>query len=367
MSTFTHDPLRHPWFASTSLKRKHSESSDDEDAPPSRPHAFVLSPSSSFDNLRGDVDIDIGAGPAILPTPPPERAELAYGRWNEAPDAEHDKKRRRYDMIESKMAHMQLHQNDGQAESLNGGRAQPTQPAFTNVSAPPLCQTFSASSTGSSDGVDSASLGYPYVSHSPLIASGSVLFDQYAVEEPPSPLFGDPIPLPTPDGPSIQEVRMRGLEPAWYEREKDRIVITDLDEVVAQLEAEEEAAKKKPVVDEDEYKSEAEPHPDFAEFADSNVDFSISNALLEHLLRASPRQPKANQGALILYRPPPITSLPPDFGWGSAQMDQMASDERGGGEGAVGYGGYGDEYDMQLGHGVSNSAVQDDDAMDVEP
>jgi len=361
MSAFTHDPLRHPWFSSSSLKRKHSESSDDEDASPSRPHAILLSPSSSLDNLRADMDVNIGAGPHI---PPPERAELAQERWAGVLDAEHDKKRRRYDTIERKMALLQLHhQNAGQIEGMIECTP-PINNVHPFVSAPPLYQTFSASSTSSTD---SASLGYPYVSHSPLLTSGAVLFDQYAVEEPPSPQFGKPIPLPPHVAPLIQEVRMKGPEPAWYEREKDRIVITDLDEVVAELEAEEEAAKKKTVLNEDEYKSEAEPHPDFAEFADSNADFSISNALLDHLFRASPQQPKANQGALILYRPPPITSLPPGYGREIERLDDVVSDRTGGGEGALGYGGYGDEYDMSVGNGVNNTVVQDDDAMDVEP
>lgn len=140
------------------------------------------------------------------------------------------------------------------------------------------------------------------------------------------------------------------------------IVITDLDEYVAEVEAEEEAAKKRSFVDEDEYKSEAEPHPDYAEFADSNADFSISNALLDHLFRGGSQQSKSNQGALILYRPPPITSIPPDFG----RVDSMASDRPVAGAGTIGYGGYGDEYGLPLVNN-GNTASQDDDAMDVEP
>lgn len=141
------------------------------------------------------------------------------------------------------------------------------------------------------------------------------------------------------------------------------IVITDLDELVAEVEAEEEAAKKQRLVDEDEYKSEAEPHPDFAEFADSNADFSISNALLDHLFRGSSQQSKADQGALILYRPPPITSLPPGFG----RVESMASHQPSGGASAVGYGGYGDEYGLPLVNGISSTIDQGVDAMDVEP
>ncbi len=319
------------------------------------------------------MDINVGVGPHISPL---ERAELAQERWAGVLDAEHDKKRRRYDTIERKMALLQLHhQNAGQIEGMIECTP-PINNVHPFVSAPPLYQTFSASSTSSTD---SASLGYPYVSHSPLLTSGSVLFDQCAVEEPPSPQFGKPIPLPPHVAPLIQEVRMKGPEPAWYEREKDRrlqpflcqlrefsphafyihtgIVITDLDEVVAELEAEEEAAKKKTALNEDEYKSEAEPHPDFAEFADSNADFSISNALLDHLFRVSPQQPKANQGALILYRPPPITSLPPGYGREIERLDDVVSDRTGGGEGAIGYGGYGDEYDMSVGNGVNNTVV----------
>lgn len=96
------------------------------------------------------------------------------------------------------------------------------------------------------------------------------------------------------------------------------IVITDLDE----------AAKSE---DEDEYKSEAEPHPDASDYGDSNGDYSISSILLDHLKRNNKpipinpdafsltAKPQGKEGALILYKPPPT--------FGSLQLPRSADKE----------------------------------------
>lgn len=106
--------------------------------------------------------------------------------------------------------------------------------------------------------------------------------------------------------------------------------------MLAELEAEEAAAKAKQR-EEDEYKSEAEPHPDFAEFAESNADYSIHQVLLDYLRHESASKARTS--------PIPIESSTI------------------GGEGAVGYGGYGDEYDSLL---MNTKEKIVDDAMDVE-
>ena len=77
-------------------------------------------------------------------------------------------------------------------------------------------------------------------------------------------------------------------------------MITDLDEAIEEAE--------------EEYKSEAEPHPNASDYADSNADYSISSVLLEHIKKQanfpySPVPPSTKKdagGALIVYRPPPL-------------------------------------------------------------
>ena len=88
-------------------------------------------------------------------------------------------------------------------------------------------------------------------------------------------------------------------------------MITDLDE----------AAKSE---DEDEYASQAEPHPDASDYGDSNGDYSISSVLMDHLNRqnnplsgapdafslATKPPNSRKEGALILYQPPPALHHP---------------------------------------------------------
>ncbi|THH02963.1 hypothetical protein EW145_g6652 [Phellinidium pouzarii] len=134
----------------------------------------------------------------------------------------------------------------------------------------------------------------------------SAMLDAYAVEEPTSPVFRENVILPPSlmrsEASQVSDVRMKGTEPVWYEREKDRIVITDLDA------AAEEA--------ENEYMSKAEPHPDAAGHADSNEDYSISAVLFDHIKRQAnfpyvPRTKEKEPGALVLFKPPPLEFFAP--------------------------------------------------------
>ena len=120
---------------------------------------------------------------------------------------------------------------------------------------------------------------------------------------------------------------MRGSDPVHYELDKNSkfaqaawhictdqlvgLVILDLDEYVQEVEKEEKQAL------EDEYKSEAEPHPDASEYADCNADYSISSVLLDHIKRQPPSiqipvsRNREEKGALVLFRPLPVSFLPP--------------------------------------------------------
>ncbi|KAI5116825.1 hypothetical protein M0805_006237 [Coniferiporia weirii] len=249
------DQIRHPWYAAASLKRRHSDSEDDDDA---------------VDLGRGpESDFDYDVTPTVYPTPPPERVGGS------------ERKRRRCETIERSMA--RLHIAPGIAGAVS------------------LSQAASTSSEASY---------YTAGSTSPM--PRSAMLDEYAVEEPISPLLIASRSLPLP------EVRMDSAGPAWYEREKDRIVITDLDKAVKEAE--------------EEYKSEAEPHPDAAEHADSNEDYSISAVLLDHIKRQAnfpyvPREKEKKQGALVLFRPPPVDFFaPPDAGEAKAKRDVKGDD-----------------------------------------
>lgn len=177
-----HDVDRHPWYAPAALKRKHSDSEDDEDTSESFLRGSSHSPDS--DNEHSTI---VG-----YPTPPPESALLSFP---EAEQVGHGPKRRRYGEIERRMAKMQI--------------------------APGMAPSMSASSEAS---------WYTAGSTSPVIRAN--LLDAYAVEEPSSPLYdGRQAALPfteiKEETPLTHEVRMRSAEPAWYEREKDRKSLND--------------------------------------------------------------------------------------------------------------------------------------------
>ncbi|KAL5523441.1 hypothetical protein ACEPAG_7614 [Sanghuangporus baumii] len=256
------DPIQHPWFSHSSLKRKHSDSSDE-------------------DNGRNS-DSDQESPPTFYPTPPPESAGYVDS------DGEYvERKRRRCDTIERRMARMYIDGRNTDPSQVN--------PQNKPWVAPPLPTMLSTASDA----------WYAYTAGSTSPVAQSSLLPQYAVEEPASPEFRSDVQLEPsssseyPHEPKITEVRMKSAEPAWYERQKDRIVITDLDEALQEVE-------------EEEYKSEAEPHPDASDHADSNADYSISSVLLDHIKRQAnfPYVPRTgeekNGGALVLFRPPPL-------------------------------------------------------------
>lgn len=105
------------------------------------------------------------------------------------------------------------------------------------------------------------------------------------------------------------------LTPLPLDTSSDRsagIVITDLDEYIEEVENEQKAL-------EDEYKSEAEPHPDASEYTESNADYSVSSVLLDHIKNQSPGllipnpRKENGPGALVLFRPPPVSFFfPPE-------------------------------------------------------
>ena len=166
------------------------------------------------------------------------------------------------------------------------------------------------------------------------------------------------------------------------------IVITDLNKVIEEVEAEDHGASNAKI--EDDYKSEAEPHPDASEYADSNEDYSISSVLLDHIKRQAnfpfdPKLAKENLKvrSLVLFKPPP--PLIPPRAMADPQKgnsDNVSEGGRGiggdltlgGGEGAIGYGGYGEadvgvqeiDVDRENMSTPSHGVPVDDDAMDVE-
>ena len=184
MSTWVSpDPLRHPWFNSATLKRKHSESSDDgHDSPPHPYH--VREPDSDNDN-----------SPLVYPTPSSENSTT--GREDE----ELERKRRRCDTIERQMACMYIESQQNPWYP----RPEVEQSAYY----PPQLDMNGTPS-------------YTYTMGDTIPFPQNPDFAQYAVEEPASYEVprDDYTQLETPT-PPIAEVRMKGAEPSWYEREKD--------------------------------------------------------------------------------------------------------------------------------------------------
>lgn len=103
----------------------------------------------------------------------------------------------------------------------------------------------------------------------------------------PVPLLASSVAEAESNSPSTepQEIKMKGT--SWYEPEKDRIVITDLDEFEE---------------DEDEYKQEIETHPDSDEWADSNASLTVSSALLAHIKKA----------LILFHKPLPLPNVVTD-------------------------------------------------------
>ncbi|KAH9855218.1 hypothetical protein C2E23DRAFT_866849 [Lenzites betulinus] len=238
----------HPWFKMPSLKRK-DVSSDEEDAPGFPIRGAAYAPRRS-----------------LSPAPSP--------------------KRRRCDVLESGMSQLTLL-----------GRAIPPPPAHAasplQFPPPPLppqslhapsptilfpdTPTTVAQSTSplwADEPQVTNLLPTPAALQAPVILPGSV-------EEPTSPAA----PAPAAD-PDVPDVSMK--VPSWYEIEKDRIVITDLEDSEAE--------------DEDDANADADTH-----------QFSISSALLGRLktpaalhgqVLLAPEPGPSN--ALVLYRPLPF-------------------------------------------------------------
>lgn len=178
-----HDFARHPWYAPATLKRKHSDSEDDDDVA----DAYLRGSSHSPDS---DTEHTVAVG---YPTPPPETALLAFTELEHGERGHSERKRRRYGEIERRMARMHIAPPLGLVPSMSAGSE---------------ASWYTAGST------------------SPVLREN--LLAAYAVEEPTSPEFdGRLTVIPDTDAgtevtPPTHEVRMKGTEPAWYEREKDR-------------------------------------------------------------------------------------------------------------------------------------------------
>lgn len=219
----TVDPFRHPWFASASLKRKHSDSSSDDEAPASK----FAPASDDYDSI-----------PLIYPTPPQEliggnvrgSSVEAEERGGHEP---RERKKRRYD-LERKMARLRIEPSnaasgtqqipsaDRDMDFANADLSLPP-PAIPRLfpSSQPISQANSTSSiTSNSSYATARSHTYSYGSLSPVLRNS--ILDEYAIEEPVSPEFDGNVSLEPNNAEAVApEVRMKGSDPAWYEREKD--------------------------------------------------------------------------------------------------------------------------------------------------
>ena len=321
MATWTMaDPSRHPWVLSP-RKRKLSD-------PDSPPESTSIEPQLSECSLQ----------------------QMSLVNRSESEDEEYSlPKRRRLQAIERRMERLKLDQNH--EEAAHQYRHIPLAPGIT--------QGRSNSSVDSVNSSSSFSSTHTYIPN----ADDNPIRNAYAVEEPSSPEFaapplapramqsngfapgshGDYSPIYTKE-PSqyLEDVTMRPMAPAWYEREKDRkrnpllfstacpylstyapgIVVTDLEELIAEQEREELefAAAEKARIEkekEDEYASSAEPHPDSSDFAASNANLTVADYILDHLRRQNdfpyrtpvvlpPTPEERSRGALVLFRPLPL-------------------------------------------------------------
>jgi len=331
---------------------------------------------------------------------PMESVESEEDLGVEGIDANSTRKRRRCDTIERRLERLRLDQvyQDGSYYAPSTS----LQPMSGFPHAPGMVHSDSTASTNSVDSVASYSTVSSAHTYIPTL-NDIPLRNAYAVEEPPSPEFREPslgtwqsrggasagydpgsggdygFGYTAEPEQSVPEVTMRGTLPAWYEREKDRIVITDLEEVIAEEErAEEEAiAAERARIErekEEEYASSAEPHPDSAEYAETNADLSVSEVLLNHIrkranfpYRAPPVLPPSEEerirGALVLFRPLPLpegelNSANPDWKHkiaeqGDVQVEEIDVDEA-------------QSLSPQNTFVTGTPVYDDDDAMDVE-
>lgn len=248
------DPLRHPWFASASLKRKKisdPDSDNEDELDQTSRILYPTPPPTSMNASWGDNAIAGASGSA-------GRRHGGHGQYlveevssDSGSDAQVkgvglERKRRRYEAVERRMARMSLegaNANSGGelelemdseplnastdiAQNVSGGQ---------NVQAPPIQTSSSAGSYASSNG------DYTWTAGSVSPVWKSAILSQYAVEEPTSPeelraqtslpsvgreggLSVEEVPVgrirPSPAS-EVMEARMSGTQPAWYEREKD--------------------------------------------------------------------------------------------------------------------------------------------------
>ncbi|KAI0633382.1 hypothetical protein C8Q77DRAFT_785042 [Trametes polyzona] len=251
----------HPWFKMPSLKRK-EVSSDEEDAP------------TTTTPIRGPAHASYDLRRSLSPTPSP--------------------KRRRCDVLESGMSQLTLDGRPIPPSPAHFAPGQfPPQPSTSTVGAPtvhfPDTPTTTTQPTAPlwADGPQ-VSPPMPAVdtgAMTPVVLPGSV-------EEPTSP---EAAASTTDTEVDVPEVSMK--VPSWYEIEKDRIVITDLEDSEAEEEEENDASRR------------GSSSTAGAGAADA-PEFTISSALLDRLPKPTALAalaPEANPtNALVLYRPLPL-------------------------------------------------------------
>ncbi|KAI8993769.1 hypothetical protein BD414DRAFT_480405 [Trametes punicea] len=279
-STAWADPYYlHPWFRMPSLKRKEL-SSDEEDAPTTPLRA------ASVESRRS-------LSPAPAPSP----------------------KRRRCDVLESGMSQLTLDGRPIPSSSASfipgqfASRPPPPSPppldastaAATAAVYPPIAPTVHFPDTATTASQSAAPLWAdgphaPNVTHLPNANGTATVIRPESVEEPTSPeTIAEEVP-------EVPEVSMK--VPSWYEIEKDRIVITDLEGSDSEEDEDDDRGKSQPAA------------PAVIEDADADApQFTISSVLLDRLPKPGtpfgPLAPKSNSSnALVLYRPLPLPREP---------------------------------------------------------
>ncbi|GBE81244.1 hypothetical protein SCP_0309710 [Sparassis crispa] len=282
----------HPWYRQPSLKRRLSHDEDEEDKPDRTPARVVPdSPSRPLSKTT------------------------------------HHTKRRRCDTLERGIAQLTLNTTANRAPVAPPPLVlYPTNPsastgpttACTQAPAPGLTITPISPPGPFGQPAWNASqtpygYAYPYTNASqPVVLPGSV-------EEPTSPLAP---PRAAEEEPDVPDVQMRG--PSWYEIEKDRIVINDLED------------------------SDSEENE---EGSSAEGGMTLSPALLEHLANGNQSalpvfpEPDASK-ALVLFRP---LVIPTD----TSEEEKKPEEER-------------DVPDVSP-VARTDIMLDDDDAMDVEP
>ncbi|KAI0779831.1 hypothetical protein C8Q74DRAFT_1198147 [Fomes fomentarius] len=241
-----------------------------------------------------------------------------YGRRSISPAP--SPKRRRCDVLENGMSQLTL---DGRSiapsapyilASVTGA------PTTTSYTAPIVQYPTDIPPTSQPAWTDASYAYAPRVTHIPTNVATAVVLPG-SVEEPISP------PETGAEETEERDVSMKG--PSWYEIEKDRIVITDLED----SDTEDENTPPLPLPPNGAASRDASA-------PDRDIDkFTISSALLDRLpkphrdalvLRALDSEPSPST-ALVLYRPPPMVPLDT-----SKEEDTNATVEDAGGEEVLG-------------------------------